>query len=54
MTMLLGGSVNYLVYASMIYKYEFMVLHPVWAVAAGSIFGFFVNFFMSRKLVFKE
>jgi putative flippase GtrA len=48
----LGGGVNYAVYAVMVLHQPF-ALHPVLAVAAGSIAGLAFNFSASRRFVFK-
>ena len=48
-----GGFVNYATYAILIAAFTFFQSWPVLAVAAGSIAGLFVNFTLSRWLVFK-
>ncbi len=52
--MLLGGAVNYAVYAAMIYLFEPVRAWPVVGVGAGSIAGLLVNFTLARSWIFKE
>jgi len=50
-----GGGVNYAVYAGLILGLPFpFQTWPGLAVAAGSIAGMFVNFFLSRRFVFQK
>ena len=51
---LIGGLVNYGVYSAMVYKMPLVAQHPVIAVGAGSLSGMFINFTLSKKLVFRE
>jgi putative flippase GtrA len=51
--MLIGGAVNYAVYAVIISKYPIAARYPIIGVAAGSIAGMFVNLVTSRTLLFK-
>lgn len=49
---LVGGFVNYGVYALLVSVYTLFASYPVLAIALGSIAGLFFNFFLSRKIVF--
>jgi putative flippase GtrA len=53
LTNLVGGAVNYAVYAALVSQSEFVRAYPVLAVAAGSIAGLSVNFTLSKLLVFR-
>jgi putative flippase GtrA len=48
-----GGSVNYLVYAGLVYAVPLVERHPVLGVAAGSAAGLVVNFLLARRYVFR-
>ncbi|TKC91773.1 GtrA family protein [Trinickia terrae] len=52
--MIIGGAVNYTVYALMVSKYAVAAEAPIIGVAAGSIAGMFVNLMTSRTLLFKN
>lgn len=54
LTNLVGGAVNYAVYAVLVSQLELVRAYPVIGVAAGSIAGLGVNFTLSRWLVFRE
>jgi putative flippase GtrA len=41
-------------YSALVHFVPFCRIYPVVAVAAGAICGMFVNFFLSRRLVFAE
>jgi putative flippase GtrA len=49
----LGGSFNYAVYAALVATGGVFASHPVGAVAVGSLAGLIVNFFASRRIVFR-
>ena len=49
-----GGLVNYGTYALLVTVLPVAAAHPVLGVAAGSVAGLAVNFFLSRSLVFKR
>jgi putative flippase GtrA len=49
---LFGGAVNYGVYAAYISMHAASSAVPAIGVALGSIAGMFVNFYLSRRLVF--
>ena len=51
--MMIGGSINYGVYAFMIARYAVIALYPVFGVAAGSLAGMTVNLVTSRFLLFR-
>lgn len=51
--MLVGGVINFGIYALLIVKYEFVLIHPVVGVAAGSIGGMAINFVSSRFLLYR-
>jgi putative flippase GtrA len=51
--MLIGGVVNYSVYAVLVYKNALVSMYPVFGVAAGSLAGMSVNFLLSRFVLFK-
>jgi putative flippase GtrA len=48
----LGGVVNYSIYALLVANYEIYREIPVVAVAIGALFGMFVNYYLSKKIVF--
>ena len=52
--MLLGGVVNYGVYAWLIIQHPFVLTNPIIGVAAGSVAGMCVNFATSRWIVFRN
>ncbi|MDD2711699.1 MAG: GtrA family protein [Simplicispira sp.] len=52
-SMLVGGSVNYLVYASVVYGVH-SVFAPVLGVALGSIAGLIFNYLAARHFVFRR
>ncbi len=52
--MILGGAVNYAVYAVLVATIPLVAEQPVLGVAAGVIAGMFVNFLLADKLVFKS
>lgn len=51
--MLLGGAVNYLVFALFLALFAIFRAYPVLGVAAGSIAGMGANLVMSRRLLFR-
>ena len=53
MANLAGFTLNRGTYAILVTLVPWCAAEPVWAVAAGSIAGLGVNFFLSRKLVFR-
>ena len=52
--MILGGAVNYAVYAAPVATIPLVAAQPVLGVAAGVVAGMFVNFLLADKLVFKS
>ncbi|MGD9946904.1 MAG: GtrA family protein [Desulfobulbus sp.] len=50
----IGWLINNGVYLVLIYRFALAARHPSLAVAAGSIAGMFVNFILSRQLVFRK
>ena len=52
--MILGGAVNYAVYAALVATVPLVAAQPVLGVAAGVIAGMFVNFLLADKLVFRQ
>nr|WP_321465635.1 GtrA family protein [uncultured Desulfobulbus sp.] len=50
----IGWLINNGVYLLLIYRFRLVAQHPSLAVAAGSIAGMFVNFILSRQLVFRK
>ena len=52
--MLIGGSLNYAIYAGLLVSYPFVMQHPVIGVLAGTISGMFVNFFLLRFVLFSK
>ncbi len=52
--MILGGAVNYAVYAVVVAVLPLAAQQPVIGVAAGVAAGMFVNFFLADKLVFRS
>jgi len=51
--MLAGGSVNYLLYALLVYTYSVVAIYPVIAVAAGSVAGMLINLLTSKFVLFR-
>lgn len=51
--MLIGGSVNYGIYALLISRHEVVAQYPVLGVAAGSIAGMLINLITSRFILFR-
>jgi len=54
MLMMVGGAVNYVVYAWLVVSYRMAEQYPVLAVAAGSVVGMFVNFVNSKMVLFRR
>lgn len=52
-SMLVGGSVNYLLYASVVYGVH-SAFAPILGVALGSIAGLIFNYLIARHLVFRR
>ena len=52
--MILGGSVNYAIYAVLVALVPFVAEHLIVGVAAGVAGGMVVNFLLADKLVFKS
>ncbi len=52
--MILGGAVNYAVFAAMVATIPLVAEQPVLGVAAGVVAGMFVNFLLADRLVFKS
>lgn len=48
-----GGVVNYLIYALLIANYSVFREQPVMAVAIGAIFGMSINYYLSKKIVYR-
>ncbi len=53
MAMFVGGGLNYLSYALLVYHYPLVREWPVLGVAAGAFVGLFVNFSSSKFIIFK-
>jgi putative flippase GtrA len=53
LTNLVGGAVNYAVYAVLVSQLELVHAYPLLGVAAGSLAGLSVNFTLSKWLVFR-
>lgn len=51
--MLIGGFVNYALYALLISKYSIIAIYPFYGVAAGSIAGMIINLCTSRFILFR-
>ncbi|HZY68233.1 MAG TPA: GtrA family protein [Devosia sp.] len=51
--MILGGAVNYAVYAVLVALFPLVGEHPIIGVAAGVAAGMLVNFTLAEKLVFR-
>ena len=49
----IGGGANYLVYALLIANYDTCRAHPIIAVAIGALTGLFINYYLSKKVVFR-
>jgi putative flippase GtrA len=50
----LGGLANYGIYALLVANYEVFRAFPVVAVGIGAVFGMFINFYLSKKVVFRD
>lgn len=48
-----GGTVNYAIYAALVYALPLVQRYPVLGVAAGSIGGLLLNFLLARRYVFR-
>lgn len=51
--MLLGGGVNYGLYALLISQYHFVNTYPIIGVAAGSLAGMLINFITSKTILYR-
>lgn len=51
--MVIGGSINYIIYALLIANYSFIATHPIIGIAVGSAAGMFVNLTTSRLFLFR-
>ena len=51
---LIGFAFNYGTYAILVLYSPLVAAHPVLGVAAGSLAGMFINFFVSRRFVFRN
>ncbi len=51
---LIGGLINYGIYAVLVWQLAIVQTWPTLGVAAGSIAGMFINFALSRRLVFEH
>lgn len=52
--MLAGGSINYLVYATLVAFVSFFGENPVFAIAIGSLAGMVLNWVSSNYLIFRK
>ena len=52
--MILGGAVNYAIYAALVATIPLVAQQPILGVAAGVLGGMVVNFLLADKLVFKS
>lgn len=53
-TMIVGGGVNYTLYAALIYFVDIIAQQPILGVAAGTLAGLTINFTLSRRWVFSK
>lgn len=53
-SMLMGGVVNYAIYAVLVTNMPLVARHPVLGVAAGVAGGMVVNFLLADRLVFRQ
>ncbi|MDG2375029.1 MAG: GtrA family protein [Woeseiaceae bacterium] len=51
---LIGGLINYGIYAVLVWQLAIVQTWPMLGVAAGSIAGMFINFALSRRYVFEH
>ena len=51
---LVGGVVNYAVYAALVSSFQTFARYPFLAVAVGSLAGMLINFAMSQRFVFQR
>lgn len=51
---LIGGSVNYSVYALLVYMSPYFAAYPFLGIAAGALSGMTLNFLLSRQMVFGD
>jgi putative flippase GtrA len=49
----IGGAANYLIYAFLIAGYVVFRRDPVLAVGVGALVGMFINYYVSKKIVFR-
>lgn len=50
----LGGGANYIIYALLVMNQEIFRKWPVLAVGIGAVIGMFINYYLSKKVVFKS
>ena len=48
-----GGGANYLIYVLLITSHSEFRAHPIMAVAVGALAGLFINYHLSKKVVFR-
>jgi len=51
--MLIGGTINYIIYAILVTKYSLVATHPIIGVAVGSAAGMLVNLVTTRVFLFR-
>lgn len=52
--MIAGGSVNYALYAALVFFVDFVAQQPVLGVVAGTLAGLSINFTLSKRWIFSE
>lgn len=52
--MIVGGSVNYALYAALVYFIEAVAQQPILGVIAGTLAGLTINFTLSKRWIFSE
>ncbi len=50
----IGGSVNFSVYALLVYMSSYFAAYPILGIAAGSLAGMTLNYMLSRQMVFGD
>ena len=54
MAMIIGGSANYLVYATLVYFVALIAQWPIIGVGVGSIVGLAINYSLAKNWIFKS
>ena len=52
--MIVGGLLNYITFILSMNTFDMVKLYPIIGIALGSIVGMFINFILSRFIVYKK